>query len=119
MALAAYNQGIGHLDDARTLTRRMGGNANKWEDVSKHFPLLSKQQYYSKAMFGYSRGWEAVTYVKNVLNYQRILEFKDKQEQLRIAPSNNDEDLFETKEPSALEKLNRTRLSRSSSVTFL
>lgn len=118
MVLAAYNQGIGHLDDARTLTRRMGGDANKWEDVSKHFPLLSKQQYYSKAMFGYSRGWEAVTYVKNVLSYQKILAFKESQEQLRIATSTTD-DVFEEQEISALEKLNRTRLSSSSSVKFL
>jgi membrane-bound lytic murein transglycosylase F len=122
MALAAYNQGIGHLDDARALTRRMKGNPNSWDDVSKSFLLLSKQEYYSKAMFGYSRGWEAVNYVKRVLNYQKILAFREKQEQLRLATSVNDDELNFTSTPqekSALEKLNRIRLSSNSGLSFL
>ena len=93
MALAAYNQGIGHLDDARALTRRLKGDANSWKDVSKTFPLLARQEYYSKATYGYSRGWEPVTFVKNVLNYQKILAFKETQQQLRIATSNPGDEL--------------------------
>jgi len=121
MALAAYNQGIGHLDDARSLTRRLKGNPNSWADVSKNFPLLAKQEYYTKAMFGYARGWEPVAYVKSVLNYQKILAFK-KQTQLRLATSSNNDDLefnntAQTK--SALETLNRLRLSSASSLSFL
>lgn len=121
-ALAAYNQGIGHLDDARALTRRLKGDPNSWDDVSKAFPLLAKQQYYSKATYGYSRGWEPVVYVKNVLNYQKIMAFKEKQEQLRIATSNTNDDLGFTNAPqekSAMEKLNRIRLSSASSLSFL
>lgn len=121
MALAAYNQGIGHLDDARALTRRLKGDANSWQDVSKAFPLLAKQEYYSKATYGYSRGWEPVAYVKNVLNYQKILAFKENQQQLRIATSSTDEINFTTtaQEKSALEKLNQLRLSSASSLSFL
>lgn len=122
MALAAYNQGIGHLDDARSLTRRLKGDANSWADVSKNFPLLARQEYYSKAMFGYSRGWEAVNYVKRVLNYQKLLAFREKQEQLRIATSVNDDELNFTSAPqekSALEKINRIRLSSNSGLSFL
>lgn len=122
MALAAYNQGIGHLDDARALTRRLKGDANSWQDVSKTFPLLAKQEYYTKATYGYSRGWEPVAYVKSVLNYQKILAFKEAQEQLRIATSNSGDELDfsntqQTK--SAIEKLNQLRLSSASSLSFL
>ena len=122
MALAAYNQGIGHLADARALTRTLKGDPNSWQDVSKAFPLLAKEQYYSKATHGYSRGWEPVLYVKNVMNYQKILAFKENQQQLRLATSNNDDGLNFTKAPeekSALEKLNQLRLSSASSLSFL
>jgi membrane-bound lytic murein transglycosylase F len=122
MALAAYNQGIGHLDDARALTRRLKGDANSWQDVSKVFPLLAKQEYYSKATYGYSRGWEPVAYVKNVLNYQKILAFKESQQQLRLATSTaGDETTVATaaQEKSALEKLNQLRISSASNLSFL
>jgi len=33
MALAAYNQGYGHLEDARILTSRMKMNPDSWADV--------------------------------------------------------------------------------------
>jgi len=122
MALAAYNQGIGHLADARALTRTLKGDPNSWQDVSKAFPLLAREEYYSKATHGYARGWEPVLYVKNVMNYQKILAFKENQQQLRIATSNNDDSLNFTKAPeekSALEKLNQLRLSSASSLSFL
>lgn len=122
MALAAYNQGIGHLADARALTRTLKGNPNNWEDVSKAFPLLAKEQYYSKATHGYSRGWEPVLYVKNVMNYQKILSFKESQEQLRIATSNTGDGLNFTdipQEKGALEKLQQLRLSSASTLSFL
>lgn len=84
-ALAAYNQGLGHLEDARVLTERMGGNPSKWEDVRKYMPLLSKQQYYSRAKHGYMRGWEPVKFVDNVLNYHKIIAWHQKQEEFRLA----------------------------------
>ncbi|WP_049629114.1 membrane-bound lytic murein transglycosylase MltF [Cellvibrio sp. pealriver] len=84
-ALAAYNQGLGHLEDARVLTERMGGNPSKWEDVRKYMPLLSKQQYYSRAKHGYMRGWEPVKFVDNVLNYYKIIAWHQQQEEFRIA----------------------------------
>ncbi len=121
MALAAYNQGIGHLDDARALTRRLKGDANSWADVSKSFPLLAKQEYYSKATYGYSRGWEPVIFVRNILNYQKILAFKETQQQLRVATSTPSDELNFSDTPqtkSAVEKLNQIRLSSASSLSF-
>lgn len=84
-ALAAYNQGLGHLEDARVLTERMGGNPSKWEDVRKYLPLLSKQQYYSRAKHGYMRGWEPVKFVDNVVNYHKIIAWHQQQEEFRLA----------------------------------
>lgn len=85
MALAAYNQGLGHVEDARVLTERMGGDPTKWEDVRKYMPLLAKQQYYSRAKHGYMRGWEPVGFVDNVRNYHKIIAWHQQQEEFRIA----------------------------------
>lgn len=84
-ALAAYNQGLGHLEDARVLTERMGGDPSKWEDVRKHMPLLAKQQYYSRAKHGYMRGWEPVKFVDNVVNYHKIIAWHQQQKAFRLA----------------------------------
>jgi membrane-bound lytic murein transglycosylase F len=89
LALASYNQGPGHLEDARKLTQRMGGNPDKWEDVRKYMPLLSKAQYYNQAKHGYMRGWEPVGFVDNVRNYYKIIAWHEKQAELRLASSGN------------------------------
>lgn len=75
LALAAYNVGYGHLEDARVLTERHGGNPDLWEDVKKHLPLLQKRAYYSTVRFGYARGWEPVHYVENTRHYRSILQW--------------------------------------------
>ncbi|HWV16720.1 MAG TPA: membrane-bound lytic murein transglycosylase MltF [Cellvibrio sp.] len=122
MVLAAYNLGLGHLEDARILTEKKGGNPNLWEDVSKYFPLLSKYQYYIEAKHGYARGWEPVTYVENVINYQKILTRHEKHEQFRMATLNNSADETVNPmqlKPSAVEKLSRNNLDNSSSLSIL
>lgn len=68
-ALAAYNIGLGHLEDARVLTQRAGGNPDLWIDVKKHLPLLTKKRYYKKTKYGYARGHEALAYVANIRRY--------------------------------------------------
>jgi len=73
MALAAYNVGLGHLEDARVITQRKGLDPNQWNDVKQHLPLLAKPQYYRKTRHGYARGWEPVTYVKRIRDYHNIL----------------------------------------------
>ncbi|SDR75520.1 membrane-bound lytic murein transglycosylase F [Halopseudomonas litoralis] len=72
-ALAAYNVGIGHLDDARILTRNNGRDPNRWIDVKDHLPLLSKKEWYSQTRYGYARGAEPVHYVQNIRRYYEIL----------------------------------------------
>lgn len=74
-ALAAYNVGLGHLDDARILTRNNGRDPNRWIDVKDHLPLLAKKQWYSQTRYGYARGGEPVHYVQNIRRYYEILQW--------------------------------------------
>ncbi|MGA7800969.1 MAG: membrane-bound lytic murein transglycosylase MltF [Gammaproteobacteria bacterium] len=73
LALAAYNIGFGHLEDARVLTERQGGDPDKWVDVKKYLPLLSQKKYYRHTVHGYARGREPVQYVENIRSYYDIL----------------------------------------------
>ena len=73
MALAAYNMGLGHLIDARTLTRQLGADPNRWLDVRNSLPLLTQPKWYGKLKYGYARGFEAVTYVGNIRTYYDML----------------------------------------------
>ena len=72
-ALAAYNVGTGHLDDARKLAEREKLNPNKWLDVKKMLPRLAQKQWYSKTRYGYARGGEPVHFVANIRRYYDIL----------------------------------------------
>lgn len=89
MALAAYNVGYGHLEDARVLTEKMGGNPDRWADVRDRLPLLAKRQYYKTTKHGYARGWEPVTYVQNIRHYQALLTWNSRIEEQRIAAAND------------------------------
>lgn len=73
MALAAYNQGLGHLHDARKLAQKLGKNPNLWQDVQDSLRRLSQEQWYSQTKHGYARGGEAVHFVTNVRSYYDVL----------------------------------------------
>jgi membrane-bound lytic murein transglycosylase F len=73
LALASYNIGSGHLDDARKLAENEGLNPNKWLDVKKMLPRLSQKQWYRKTRYGYARGGEPVSFVANIRRYYDIL----------------------------------------------
>lgn len=77
MALAAYNIGMGHLEDARVLTERLGGDPHLWSDVLENLPLLEQSRHYETLRYGYARGNEAAQYVQNIRHYQGILEWQD------------------------------------------
>jgi len=77
MALAAYNVGRAHLEDARVLTERQGGNPHLWSDVRERLPLLQNSKYFSTLKHGYARGQEAAVYVENIRYYRSILEWED------------------------------------------
>jgi membrane-bound lytic murein transglycosylase F len=73
MALAAYNQGLGHLLDARQLVTARGGNPDHWVEVRDTLPLLTRPVWFAKTRYGYARGREAVDFVANIRSYSDIL----------------------------------------------
>ncbi len=82
-ALASYNVGFGHVEDARKITQTNGGDPDKWIDVKKSLPLLARKKWYKNTKFGYARGWEPVKYVENIRKYYAYLvgsDIKDSQE---------------------------------------
>lgn len=73
LALAAYNVGPGHVQDARRLASQEGLDPNRWESVAKTLPLLRYRTYYQNAEQGFCRGDITVAYVKHILIYCDIL----------------------------------------------
>ncbi len=73
MALAAYNVGWGHLEDARMLAESLDKEPNAWQDVRATLPLLRQKKYYRNLPHGYARGTEPVRYVDRIKTYYRIL----------------------------------------------
>lgn len=74
LALAAYNVGMGHIWDARKLAKQLKKDPDLWQELSTVLPLLTKEKYHKHLKHGYARGWEPVHYVKNIRNYQDMLE---------------------------------------------
>ena len=74
-ALAAYNIGFGHLEDARVLAQKAGRNPDSWQAVREFLPLLAQPRWYTQTQNGYARGWEPVRYVDNVRGYRDMLEW--------------------------------------------
>ncbi len=78
-ALAAYNIGWGHLEDARVITQSLGKDPDKWVDVKDSLPLLRQKKYYKKTRYGYARGDEPVHYVTNIRRYYDVLAWIDEE----------------------------------------
>jgi membrane-bound lytic murein transglycosylase F len=74
-ALAAYNIGYGHVEDARVLAQKAGRDPDSWQDVRSFLPLLEQERWYTQTENGYARGWEPVRYVDNVRGYRDLLEW--------------------------------------------
>jgi len=73
LALAAYNVGYGHLEDARIITDKQGGDPDNWHNVKERLPLLSKKKWYKNTRYGYARGYEAKHFVRNIRRYYNTL----------------------------------------------
>ena len=74
-ALAAYNIGYGHVEDARVLAQKAGRDADSWQEVRDFLPLLEQERWYTQTENGYARGREPVHYVDNVRGYRDMLEW--------------------------------------------
>ncbi len=101
-ALAGYNVGFGHLEDARILTQRAGRNADLWSDVREFLPLLSDKEYYSTLRFGKARGSEPVKYVENIRDYHDLLIWLTRNENMPVI---NDEELSEPERKTLFQSL--------------
>lgn len=74
MALAAYNIGYAHVEDARVLAKRLKLNPDSWADIKKTLVLLNNPDYFTTVKYGYASGGAPVIFVESVRSYQRILE---------------------------------------------
>lgn len=86
LTLAAYNIGMGHVEDARRIAQKLGKDPDKWADVKETLPLLTKRQWYEKAKHGYVQGREPVRYVQAIRYYYNLLTWNDIAKQ-RKAPA--------------------------------
>jgi peptidoglycan lytic transglycosylase F len=73
LALAAFNIGLGHLEDARVLAQRQKLNPDLWSDVRKALPLLALPEYHTDEKNGYARGGMPVAFVDRVRSYYDVL----------------------------------------------
>ncbi|MDP5292760.1 membrane-bound lytic murein transglycosylase MltF [Oceanimonas sp. CHS3-5] len=74
-ALASYNIGLGHLLDARRLTRLRGQDPDAWAQVKENLPLLHQPRWHNKTRYGYARGREAQKFVNNIRQYYQSLQW--------------------------------------------
>ena len=73
LALAAYNIGLGHVENARVLTQRAKKNPDMWPDVRRHLPLLAKPEIAAQFKQGLCRCGMPVEYVESVRAYYDVL----------------------------------------------
>lgn len=78
--IASYNCGFYHVVDAQKLAEKYNDNPKKWDDnVEKYILKLTYPEYYNDKIvkYGYVRGIEPVTYVKQIFNryehYQELI----------------------------------------------
>jgi membrane-bound lytic murein transglycosylase F len=83
-ALASYNVGLSHLEDARILTQRQGKDPNKWNDVKEFLPWLEQPKWYNRTRYGFARGTEPVIFVNRVRTYYDILVRLDDDERAKL-----------------------------------
>ena len=74
LAIAAYNIGIGHLEDARIITQMRKKNPDRWSDVRVNLPRLSDPRWHARVKHGYANGLETLQFVERVSQFAAILE---------------------------------------------
>jgi membrane-bound lytic murein transglycosylase F len=73
MALASYNVGYRHVQDAQEIARKKNLDPNSWAALEQTLPLLCHPKYYKQSRSGYCRGREPIRYVNRILTYYDIL----------------------------------------------
>ena len=75
-ALAAYNIGYAHLEDARILTQRAGMDPDDWFQVEVFLAKLNNPSIAHELRYGNADGITAVTYVNNIMTYKQLMNWK-------------------------------------------
>ena len=67
---ASYNAGSGHIQDARNLCRKYGGNDKLWLDVEHYLSLKSDKKFYNDPVVrnGYFPGKHTIRYTHAVMD---------------------------------------------------
>jgi membrane-bound lytic murein transglycosylase F len=76
LAIAAYNVGYGHLEDARRLAQMRGKNPDSWQDVREQLPLLSDETWLDRLKHGFARGAEPAQFVDRIQRFLKLLEWQ-------------------------------------------
>ncbi len=80
LAVAAYNCGIGRLEDAKVMAAFLGNRTDTWQGVKDALPFLSRRNASlhtlvwagGRPTYGYLSNWQETTrYVDNVMQYYR------------------------------------------------
>ena len=77
--LASYNSGLGHVLDAMALAEKYGKKKYVWKDnVEKYILLKSQEEYFTDSVckYGYFRGTETYTFVRDIMG--RYEQYKKK-----------------------------------------
>lgn len=74
-AVAAYYLGMAHIERARSLTRRAGGNPDIWLEVKSNLIKLESSATDDPDTLGYAPGLDALQFVENVRKYHDILTY--------------------------------------------
>lgn len=83
MALASYNIGYAHVEDARVLAQRLKLNPDSWADLKKTLVMLNNPSYHVNAKYGYCNCGAPVIFVESIRSYHNIL--------VRYQPAHNPE----------------------------
>lgn len=75
-ALAAYNVGFGHLEDARILAQKSGKNPDIWLEVEPFLAELNNPMLAHQFNYGMADGKTAAIYVNNIMTYKQLMIWK-------------------------------------------
>jgi membrane-bound lytic murein transglycosylase F len=76
LAIAAYNVGYGHVEDARRLAQMRGKNPDSWQDVREQLPLLADETWQDRLKHGFARGAEPAQFVDRIQRFLKLLEWQ-------------------------------------------
>lgn len=77
--LAAYNSGVGHIQDGMALAEKYGRNKYVWKNNVEHFVILkSNEEYFTDPVCknGYFRGSETCKFVRDIMGRYEIYKKK-------------------------------------------